>query len=64
MANNKIKEVEVSPFELYRRENGYITKYAKKNNGPKVVQVKYYDKKVGNRIDITHKNKNVNFTFQ
>ena len=59
MANNKIKEVEVSPFELYRRENGYITKYAKKNNGPKVVQVKYYDKKVGNRIDITHKNKNV-----
>lgn len=56
MANNKVKEVDVSPFEVYRRENGFITKYAKKNNGPKVVQIKYYDKKLGKKIDITPKN--------
>lgn len=55
LTNNKVKEVDVSPFELYRRDNGYITKYAKKNNGPKVVQVKYYDKKLGNHVDVTPK---------
>lgn len=56
MNDGKVKEIAVSPFELYRRENGYITKYAKRNNGPKVVQIKYYDKKAGNKIDITPKN--------
>lgn len=40
---------------MYRRDNGYITKYAKHNNGPKIVQIKYYDEKiVGNTpINIT-----------
>lgn len=54
--NGKVKKVSVSPFELYRRENGYVTKYSKKNNGPKVVQMKYYDTKIGNHIDITPSN--------
>ena len=53
MNDGKVKEVPVSPFEMYRRENGYITKYAKRNNGPKVVQAKYYDQKANNKIDIT-----------
>lgn len=52
----KVKKQAVSPFELYRRDNGPVTKYAKKNNGPSIKQVKYYDLKLGNCIDITPKN--------
>ncbi|MFC4652784.1 type II CRISPR RNA-guided endonuclease Cas9 [Lactococcus nasutitermitis] len=51
--DGKVKIMPASPFELYRRDNGFITKYAKHNNGPKVVSLKYYDTKVGNHIDIT-----------
>ena len=51
--NSSGKLISVSPFELYRRENGPVTKYAKKNNGPAITQLKYYDKKLGNNIDIT-----------
>lgn len=54
--NGKVKKQAISPFELYRRENGYVTKYAKKNNGPRIVQVKYYDNKIGSHIDITPDN--------
>ncbi|GAB2028116.1 type II CRISPR RNA-guided endonuclease Cas9 [Lactovum odontotermitis] len=54
--DGKVKVVPVSPFELYRRDNGFITKYAKHNNGPKVVSLKYYDKKIGSCIDITPEN--------
>ncbi|MDR2834441.1 MAG: type II CRISPR RNA-guided endonuclease Cas9, partial [Streptococcaceae bacterium] len=54
--NGKVKKVPVSPFELYRRNYGFITKYAKKDNGPKVVSLKYYDSRVGNHIDITPEN--------
>ena len=54
--DGKVKVVSISPFELYRRDNGFITKYAKHNNGPKVVSLKYYDSKVGNHIDITPEN--------
>lgn len=56
--DGKVKRVKVSPFKLYFRENGFITKYAKHNNGPKVVSIKYYDSKVGNHIDITPVNAN------
>lgn len=56
-SNGKIRKQAISPFELYRRDNGYITKYAKKNNGPRIVQVKYYDNKLGNSyINITPDN--------
>lgn len=51
--DGKVKRVKVSPFELYRRENGFITKYAKHNDGPKIVSIKYYDSKIGSHIDIT-----------
>lgn len=54
--DGKVKIVPVSPFELYRRDNGPVTKYAKHNNGPKVVSLKYYDSKIGSHIDITPEN--------
>lgn len=54
--NGKVKKQAISPFELYRLENGYVTKYAKKNNGPRIMQVKYYDNKLGSHIDITPDN--------
>lgn len=53
--NGSVKEVAISPFELYRRKNGLVTKYAKKNNGPAIRQLKYYDTKLGSHIDITPK---------
>ncbi|MFT8884576.1 MAG: type II CRISPR RNA-guided endonuclease Cas9 [Liquorilactobacillus hordei] len=53
--DGKVKRVAVSPFKLYYRENGFITKYSKHNDGPKVVSIKYYDSKVGSHIDITPK---------
>lgn len=54
--DGKVKVMPASPFELYRRDNDFITKYAKHNNGPKVVSLKYYDSKVGSHIDITPQN--------
>ncbi len=51
--NGKVTQVDISPFEMYRREHGFITKYAKKNNGPAIKSLKFYDSKVGNHIDIT-----------
>ncbi|UQS82621.1 type II CRISPR RNA-guided endonuclease Cas9 [Bombilactobacillus folatiphilus] len=54
--SGQIKMVPISPFELYRREHGYLTKYAKHNNGPIIKQLKYYDKKVGIHIDVTPRN--------
>ncbi len=55
---DKVKVIEVSPFERYRSEYGYITKYAKKNNGPVIRQMKYYDNKLGVCLDITDKSHN------
>ncbi|MDR1773493.1 MAG: type II CRISPR RNA-guided endonuclease Cas9 [Clostridioides sp.] len=52
-SDGTLKTEDVSPFEMYRRENGYITKYAKKNNGPVIKSLKYYDEKLGSHIDIT-----------
>lgn len=54
--NGKVKRVDISPFELYRQEHGPVTKYAKKNNGPAIKSLKYYDSKIGSSIDITPKN--------
>ncbi|MCB5955766.1 type II CRISPR RNA-guided endonuclease Cas9 [Enterococcus sp. CWB-B31] len=63
--NNKtVKTQKVSPFELYRRGNGWITKYAKKNNGPVIKQVKYYDKVLGQSINITPKDSNKTVVLQ
>ncbi|AQP54278.1 type II CRISPR RNA-guided endonuclease Cas9 [Vagococcus penaei] len=56
LPNGKVKRQEVSPFELYRRQNGWVKKYSKKQNGPAVKQLKYYNKKLGSKIDITPKN--------
>lgn len=54
--NGKVKVEKISPFELYRRDNGFITKYSKKDNGPAVKSLKYYDSKLGSSIDITPTN--------
>ncbi|MGM0125644.1 CRISPR-associated endonuclease csn1 [ec:3.1.-.-] [Enterococcus sp. AZ194] len=54
--NGKVKNVAISPFENYRRENGPVTKYAKKNNGPAIKSLKYYDSKIGSKINITPDN--------
>ncbi|WP_334329020.1 type II CRISPR RNA-guided endonuclease Cas9 [Companilactobacillus sp. HBUAS59699] len=54
--NGKIKPVDISPFELYRRDHGMVRKYSKKDNGPFIKQLKYLDKKIGSNIDITPKN--------
>lgn len=56
--NGKVKSVDISPFELYRRDHGMIKKYSKKDNGPVIKQLKYLDKKLGSHIDITPKNTN------
>lgn len=41
--------------KYYEEENKYLTKYAKKNNGPIVKSVKYLGKKLGSHADITSK---------
>lgn len=51
--NGKVKPMDISPFELYRREHGPVTKYAKKNNGPAIKSLKFYDNKIGTSLDIT-----------
>lgn len=54
--NGKVDVQKISPFELYRKDNGFVTKFAKKNNGPAVKSLKYYDSKLGSSIDITPDN--------
>ena len=57
--NGKVKPMDISPFELYRREHGPVTKYAKKNNGPAIKSLKFYDSKMGDDpIKITPENAN------
>ncbi|KRK79818.1 type II CRISPR RNA-guided endonuclease Cas9 [Companilactobacillus nodensis] len=55
MTNGKVKSVDISPFELYRRKHGMVQKYSNKNKGPVIKQLKYLDKKLGSHIDITPK---------
>jgi len=54
--NGKVKFVPISPFELYRRDHGMVKKYAKKDNGPVIKQLKYLDSKLVTHIDITPSN--------
>lgn len=42
-----------NPLSDYFKENGYITKYSKKNNGPAVKSMKFYAQNLGNHIDIS-----------
>ena len=41
------------PFQAFYEDHGYLTKYAKKNNGPIIKSLKYLDKRLGNHLDIT-----------
>lgn len=43
-----------NPFYLYKEEHGFITKFSKKDNGPAIISVKYYDGELGNHIDVSH----------
>lgn len=45
----------INPLSLYYEEYGPVTKYAKKNNGPKIHSMKFYSEKIGNHLSITHK---------
>jgi len=54
--NGKVKSIDISPFELYRRDHGMVTKYSKKDKGPVIKQLKYLDKKLITHIDITPNN--------
>lgn len=56
--NGKVKSIDISPFELYRRDHGMVKKFSKKNHGPVIKQLKYLDKKLGSHIDITPANAN------
>lgn len=51
--DGKVKLKGVNPLSLYQEEHGEIHKYAKKNNGPAIKAMKYYDHVLGNHIDIT-----------
>lgn len=44
---------EESPLTSYYNENGTITKYSKKNNGPAITSMKFYSEKLGNHLAIT-----------
>lgn len=45
-----------NPFFIYFNEHGkYITKYAKKENGPPVLELKYRVKQLGTCLDLSHK---------
>ncbi len=47
---------EKNAFVAYEQDTGdYFRKYSKKNNGPKIRMLKYYDGKVRSCIDISHK---------
>ncbi|EGO2852540.1 type II CRISPR RNA-guided endonuclease Cas9 [Enterococcus faecalis] len=53
--NGKVKRVKRSPFAVYCEENDIpaIRKYAKKNNGPLIRSLKYYEGKLNKHINIT-----------
>lgn len=46
-----------NPFYWYKeiQKHGYITKYAKNNDGAPIISIKYTDGKLGNHIDISSK---------
>ena len=45
-----------NPFFAYFSDHGkYITKYAKKDNGPPVLELKYRVKQLGSHLDLSHK---------
>ncbi len=44
-----------NPLAQYKKEYGEIRKYSKKDDGPKIKNMKYARKKLGNHIDITSK---------
>lgn len=54
MKKGKI-DFKFNPFYEYYQQHGKVTKYAKKNNGPEIDCLKYFDGKLGNHIDISHK---------
>lgn len=58
--NGNIKSKEIvfieNPLAEYKETNGVIRKVSKKNNGPEIHQMKYYDGELGNHISIWGKN--------
>ncbi len=48
-----------NPFLEYKKEYGPIRKISKRNNGPEIFNLKYYDGEVGSCIDITKNCQNI-----
>ncbi|MGX0036333.1 CRISPR-associated endonuclease Csn1 [Staphylococcus auricularis] len=45
-----------NPLAAYYEDKGeYVTKYAKKGNGPAINKIKYIDKKLGSHLDVSNK---------
>ncbi len=63
-SENGEDDVKCNPFEEYRKENGLICKYSKKGKGTPIKSLKYYDKKLGNCIDITPEESRNNVVLQ
>lgn len=49
---NEYEDEKPNPFEAYRMENGYIRKYAKKDNGPIIKDIKYLSNKLGQHREL------------
>lgn len=49
------KEVKLNPFLEYKKEFGPVRKLSKKNNGPEIKNLKYYDSKLGSHINLSKK---------
>lgn len=61
ISNNINCDKNESPFLVYCKENNldYIRKKSKKGSGPIVKSIRYYDKKLGSHVDISHKYNNL-----
>lgn len=49
---NEYESEKPNPFEVYRREHGYIKKYSKKGNGPIIKDIKFLSTKLGQGIEL------------
>ena len=50
---DKYKGEKPNPFAAYKKEHGYIKKYSKKGNGPRVKDIKYLANRLGEGIRIS-----------
>ena len=44
-----------NPFNVYYKKHGKVKKYAKKDNGPEITSMKYFDGELKSHVSISHK---------